>query len=146
MDYEKCNISKTKIAISNCLYSPRIYRATKRFIPSVHAVCLPQSEMIKEPNHIYAGPKIKETLRFHKLVRRRNQKGEYNISFFKVLNVGEPFRVQWHGDDNQLICGHEEAENRDNDCSKYNRVYKGEEEWLRCPACSQWFHEACIYE
>ena len=39
--------------------------------------------MIKEPDDIDVDPKIKGTLSIHKLIRKRNQKGEYNISFFK---------------------------------------------------------------
>ena len=78
--------------------------------------------MIKEPDDIYVAPKIKETLRTRKLVRRRSQKGEYYISFFQVANEEEPFHVQWYGDDNQLICGHEEAGSTENDCSKCNKV------------------------
>ena len=78
--------------------------------------------MIKEPDDIYVAPKIKETLRTRKLARRRSQKGEYYISFFKVANEEEPFRVQWYGDDNQLICGHEKAGSTENNCSKCNKV------------------------
>lgn len=53
----------------------------------------PESEMIVEPDDVNAAPKIKETLSIHKLVRRRNQKGEYNITFFKVPNEEDPFYV-----------------------------------------------------
>ena len=102
--------------------------------------------MIKEPDDVCAAPKIKETLRIHKLVRRRNQKREYNISFFKIANEDKPFHVQWYGDDNQLICGHEEAGNKGSNCLKCNKVCKGGQEWLRCSACSQWFHKTCFYE
>ena len=42
--------------------------------------------MIKESNYIYAAPKIKETWKIYKLVRRQSQKGEYNSSFFKAVN------------------------------------------------------------
>ena len=91
--------------------------------------------MIKEMNDIYTVLIIKETLRFHKLVRRQKQKVEYNISFFKVLNKEKPFRVQLYRDDTQLTCGRKKAGNTDNYCSKSNRVHKGEEECLRCLAC-----------
>ena len=39
--------------------------------------------MIKEPDDIDVDKKIKGTLSIHKLIRKRNQKGEYNTSFFK---------------------------------------------------------------
>ena len=117
------------------IYTPlEVTEPIKRFIPLVHAVYLPQSEMIKEMNDIYTALIIKETLRFHKLVRRQKQKVEHSISFFKVLNKEKPFRVQLYRDDIQLICGLKEAGNTDNDCSKSNRVYKGEEECLHCLA------------
>ena len=91
--------------------------AVKRFVASIHAVYLLHGEMIKEPDDISAAPNIEETLSIHKLVRRQNQKREYNLSFFKVANEEEQFHVQWCGDNNQLSCGHEEAGNTDNDCS-----------------------------
>lgn len=53
----------------------------------------PESETMVEPDDVNAAPKIKETLSIHKLVRRRNQKGEYNITFFKVANEEDPFYV-----------------------------------------------------
>lgn len=51
--------------------------------------------MSKEPNDINAAPKIKETLRLHKLAG--------NISFFRVLKKEEPFHVQWYGNDNHFM-------------------------------------------
>ena len=53
----------------------------------------PESETMVEPDDVNAASKIKETLSIHKLVRRRNQKGEYNITFFKVANEEDPFYV-----------------------------------------------------
>ena len=59
------------------IYTPlKFTEAVKRLVLSIHAVYLPQSEIIKERDDINAAPKIKETLSLHKLVRRRNQKGE----------------------------------------------------------------------
>lgn len=79
------------------VYTPlKFTEAGKRFILLVHAVYLPQSKMSKEPNDINAAPKIKETLRLHKLAG--------NISFFRVLKKEEPFHVQWYGNDNHFMC------------------------------------------
>lgn len=105
--------------------------AVKRFVPSIRTVYLTQSEMIKKQNDIYTAPKIKETWRIRKLVRRRNQKGQYNISFFKVANEKKMIN-SWF----VVIKKHEIQINK----YRYNRVYKDGEAWLRCPACSQWFH------
>ena len=81
-----CTVKKVK-SWQVIVYTPlKFTEAGKRFIPSVHAVYLPQSKMSKEPNDINAAPEIKETLRLHKLAG--------NISFFRVLKKEEPFHVQ----------------------------------------------------
>ena len=69
------------------VYIPLAFTETvKMFALLVRVVYLSQSEMIKESDYIYAAPKIKETWKIYKLVRRQSQKGEYNSSFFKAAN------------------------------------------------------------
>ena len=146
-DCEKCDISNSKIGSSSCLHSCRIYRSREEVCP-FNSCCLLTSEWNDQGTGWYkrSTKYKKKTLNIHKLVRRRNLKGESNITFFKVANEEDPVHVQWYGDDNQLIYGHGEVGNTDNDCSNCNKVYKYGEEWLRCPTCSQWFHKECFYE
>ena len=43
------------------------YEAVKTFVPTIHAVYLPESENIIKPKGIESSRKIKETLKIHKL-------------------------------------------------------------------------------
>ena len=129
------------------IYSPREFcEAVNSFIPSILAAYLPETENIVEPRDIEASKRIKNTLKIHKLERRCNQNGDIYINFFKIADDKEPFHVQWYGEENEIICGHDKTSDSDGHCQKCEEEYNEGEEWLRCPVCNYWFHEKCFYE
>ena len=129
------------------LYSPQEFaEAVKKFVPAIHAVYLPESENIVEPVGIESARKIKDTLKIHKFERKVDPNGNRHINFYKIADDEEPFHVQWYGGENDVICGHVNSSDNDNQYPKYSRIYKEGEEWLCCPVRNNWFHEECFYE
>ena len=129
------------------IYSPQEFaEAVKKFVPAIHAVYLPKSENIVEPVGIESARKIKDTLKIHKFERKVDPNGNKYINFYKIADDEEPFHVQWYGGENDVIFGHINSSDNDNQCPKCSRIYKEGEEWLCCPVCNNWFHEECFYE
>ena len=53
------------------VYTPLEFtEAVKRFAPSIHAVYLLQSEMIKEPDDISAAPNIKKNIKYSQTCKK----------------------------------------------------------------------------
>ena len=129
------------------ILSPQEFaEAVKKSGPAIHAVYLPESENIVEPVGIESARKIKDTLKIHKFERKVHPNGNKYINFYKIADDEEPFHVQWYGGENDVICGHVNSSDNDNQCPKCSRIYKEGEEWLCCPVCNNWFHEECFYE
>ena len=84
--------------------------------------------------------------KIHKFERNVDPNGNKYINFYKIADDEEPFHVQWYGGENDVICGHVNSSDNDNQCPKCSRIYKEGEEWLCGPVCNSWFHEECFYE
>ena len=120
--------------------------AAIKFVPSITTIFLPKEDEIKEPDDINNSPLIKDTLKVHKLERFYNQRQECSINFFQTAADEEPFYTQWYSNVGGLVCGHKESNANENQCSECDLYYSEDgKDWLECPACKQWFHEACFY-
>ena len=55
-------------------------------------------------------------------------KWRYLNQFFQNADHEDPFHVQWYGGENEIICGHVETSESDDECSNCQGSYnKGEE-------------------
>ena len=90
--------------------------------------------------------KINQTLKIHKLHRNYSRNGDTYIIFFKIANDEDPFHVDWYGGKNEIMSGHVEVSESDDECAKFQGNYDEGEEWLCYPVCHQWYHEDCFYE
>ena len=118
------------------IHSPNDFvEAVNKFIPSIHAVYLPENEMIVEPTGIKAARRIVETLKIHLLERKFNGNGDAYINFYKITGDDEPFHVEWFGKENGVVCGHTKCCLNENQCAECDGVYDELEEWLCCPVC-----------
>ena len=125
------------------VYSPlELSEAVTKFVPPNHSLYLTQNENIVEPEDINKARKIDQILKIHKLERKCSHNGDTYINFYKTAD--DPFHVQWHGGENEIICGHVETSESNDECAKGS--YNEGEEWLCCPACHQSYHEDCFYE
>ena len=119
--------------------------AAMKFVPSIITVYLPKSDEIVEPESIHQAPSIPETLLIHKFVRQINDRGDCSIEFFKTVVDQEAFHIQWYKRASDVVCGHEKSNKGDSECSTCGEWYiEDGSEWLQCPICEQWFHEACF--
>ena len=118
--------------------------AAQNLVPSIETTYMSLQEMLEEPADIEASPKIPDTLQIHKLKRKFNQRGVAYIEFSK-LSIDEPYFTQYY----QAVCGHKEHISIDeNTCGQCLVKYCDSEanDWLKCPICNVWFHEACFHE
>ena len=53
--------------------------------------------------------------------------------------------MQWYGGENEVIYGHVETNESDDEYAKCQGSYSQGEEWLCCPVCHQWYHEDCFF-
>lgn len=126
-------------------------KAANQFCPSI-ATLFQQSEvLLKEPVDIQKAPVIPSTLKIHKFKRLpATASGEVTIDFYFLSNSKEPCHSQKYL--TRKGCGHID---RDFDslskfrstCAHCMETFMDENEtqdWLRCPICFQWFHEACF--
>ena len=58
--------------------------------------------------------------------------------FFKSYNDEDHFYVQWSGGENEIICGHFETSESDDEYAKCQGSYNESEEWLCCPVGHRW--------
>ena len=87
-------------------------------VPLIHSVYLPENENIVEQEDISMSRKIDQTLKIHKLEIKCIQNGDTYINFFKNADHEDPFNGQWYGDENEIICGHIETSESDDECQK----------------------------
>ena len=124
---KKCNIN-----------TPREFAEFANQINSVDCPFLEKSEIIQEPEKVSKATAILSTLKVHKVSRVRNGPHSFSNHFLKLSEDLEPFHAIKYG----VQCGH--SVNNINDESLCNNCYKRYilgEEWLKCPACCQWYHE-----
>ena len=119
-------------------------------MPSITSLYQEESDVITEPDDIKNAPAIPSTLQIHKLVRKSKHNGGAEIQFFFLANSKETCFTQQYLSKN-LKCGHAEREFETlamfkSRCAFCDKVYQEDEiiDWLKCPVCSQWFHESCF--
>jgi len=124
--------------------------AASDLVKKIVSLYLPVDEMLDEPSFVKDAPKIPDTLKVHKVVRSKNRNNIPYFDFYKLSNDIEAFHRQYYGQtSNSIVCGHEEAvEKDDNTCAYCVVPYNdsSDQEWLHCPSCKQWFHETCFDE
>ena len=101
-----------------------------------------------EPQDIETSPKIPRTLKVHKVLRTYNEDNVCKMEFYELADKTDPFHIQWYRKDSDAeVCGHNQiplSYEIDQKCCYCKIRYKGNEEWLDCKLCNQWFHEACF--
>ena len=120
--------------------------AAIKFVSSIITVYLPKSDEIVEPESIHPASFIPKTLSIHKFVRQINDRGDCNIEFFKTALDQEAFHTQWYKKANDVVCGHQNSNKSDSQCSMCGEWYTEDgSEWLQCRIYQQWFRETCFY-
>ena len=76
--------------------------------------------------------KIDQTLKIHELERKYSQNGDTGINIFEIANDKNPFHVQRYWGKIEIICGHVETSESDDECAKCQESYNEGEEWLYC--------------
>ena len=54
------------------------------------------------------------------------------------------FHVRWYGWEKEIICGHVETNESDDEYTKCHGSYNECGDWLCCPVYDQWYHEDCF--
>ena len=83
--------------------------------------------------------KIDQTLKIHELERKYSQNADIGINIFEIANDKDPFHVQRYWGKIEIICGHVETSESDDECAKCQESYSEGEEWLYCRAYHQWY-------
>ena len=72
------------------------------------------------------------------------------LEFYELADETDPFQIQWyHKEGNPEICGHNQlplSYEINQTCGYCKERYKGNEEWLKCKLCDQWFHETLFWK
>ena len=97
---------------------------------------------------IETSPKIPIALKVHKVLRTYNEDNVCKMEFYELADETDPFHIQWYRKEGDPeVCGHNQLPftyEIDQTCAYCKERYKGNEEWLECKLCDQWFHEACF--
>ena len=119
-----------------------------KIINGISCLYLAENEIMAEPQDIETSPKIKRTLKVHKVLRTYNEDNVCKMEFYELADETDPFHIQWYRKEGDPeVCGHNQLPftyEIDQTCAYCKERYKGNEEWLECKLCDQWFHEACF--
>ena len=128
--------------------SPEEFSNTaERLVSKIVSIYLPINEMIEEPSYAKDAPKITDTFKIHKVVRKINKDAISSLDFYYLSADTEPFYREYSRKaEDRILCGHDESSMQDENkfalCGvDYDDCF--DQEWLQCPSCSQWFHEPC---
>ena len=122
--------------------SPKSFTdAANLLVPSVSTLYLPQKDVIEETPDVADAPYIKGTLDIHKILRRKSAKGVTFLEFFKLSFDNSPFFTQYYRSlEDPIVCGHRPYSGSSDNCAHCMTLYGvGEEAWMQCPACCQWY-------
>ena len=107
-----------------------------------------QNEIMAEPQDIETSPKIPRLLKVHEVLRTYYEDNVYKMEFYELPDKADPFHIQWYRKEGDPeICGHSQLSlsyETDQTCGYCKERCKGNEEWLECKLCDQWFREACF--
>ena len=67
-----------------------------KIINGISCLYLAENEIMAEPQDIEASPKIKRTLKVHKVLRTYNEDNVCKIEFYKLADETDPFHIQWY--------------------------------------------------
>ena len=77
-----------------------------------------------------------------------NEDNVCKMEFYELADETNPFHIQRYCKEGEPeVCGHNQlplSYETDQTCGYCKERYKGNEEWLECKLCDQWFHEACF--
>ena len=143
----KCPMDGIGGAVKSIIFrkvkSGQFSEAVTKFVPLILSVYLPENETVVEAEGISKARKIDQTLGIHKL--ERNCMTILISIFFKIPDNEDPFQVQWYGGENEIVYGHVETSESDDECVKCHGSYNESEEWLCCYICHQWYHEETVF-
>ena len=135
---KKCVINGTKDGAD---YASKI-------INGISCLYLTENEIMAEPQDIETPPKIPRTLKIHKVLKTYIEDNVCKMEFYELADETDPFHIQWYRKEGDPeVCGHNQLPlscEIDQMCGYCKERYKGNEEWLKCKLCDQWFHEACF--
>ena len=116
-----------------------------KIINGISCLYLAENEIMAEPQDIETSPKIKRTLKVHKVLRTYNEDNVCKMEFYELADETDPFHIQWyHKEDDPEVRGHNQlllSYEIDQMCGYCKERYKRNQEWLECKLCYQWFHE-----
>ena len=119
-----------------------------KIINDISCLYLAENEIMAEPQDIEKSPKIPRTLKVHKVLRTYNEDNVCKMEFYELADETDPFHIRWYSKEGDPeVCGHNRlplSYEIDQTCGYCKGRYKGNEEWLECKLCDQWFHEACF--
>ena len=67
-----------------------------KIINGISCLYLAENEIMAEPQDIETSPKIKRTLKVHKVLRTYNEDNVCKIEFYKLADETDPFHIQWY--------------------------------------------------
>ena len=103
------------------VYTPKQFSdAAIKYVSSITNVQLPK---LVELESIHQAPSIPETLLTHKFVRQINDRGHCSIKFFKTAVDQEAFHIQWQKRASDVVCGHNNSNKGDSECSTCGEWY-----------------------
>ena len=118
-----------------------------KIINGISCLYLAENEIMTESQDIKTSPKILRTLKVHKVLRTYHE-DVCKMEFYEFADETDPFHIKWYRKESTPeVCGHNElplSYEIAQKCGYCKERYKGNEEWLRCKLCDQWFHEVCF--
>ena len=122
--------------------------AAERLVSKIVSIYLPINEMIEELSYVKDAPKITDTLKIHKVVRKIPKDAIPSLDFYYLSADLEPFHREFYRKpEDRILRGHAESSMQDENKCAVCRVDcddSFDQEWLQCPSCTQWFHESCF--
>ena len=67
-----------------------------KIINGISCLYLAENEIMAEPQDIETSPKIKRTLKVHKVLRTYNEDNVCEMEFYKLADERDPFHIQWY--------------------------------------------------
>ena len=119
-----------------------------KVINSIYCLYLAEYEIMAEPQDIKMSPKIPKKFKDHEVLWTYNEDNVCKMEFYKLTDETDSFHIQWYHKEGDLeVCRHSQlplSYEIDQTYSYCKKRFKGNEEWIQCKLCNQWFHEACF--